>query len=77
MGSVFYDVHLRRKTNTKLFLLYHIVHLFCYFKNYVKAAFPVPAKRIVDPKNKSVLDRRGRMIIKGRSLFSVLGWGGY
>ena len=36
------------KTNIKLFLLNHTIHLFCCFKNYVKSVPPVPAKRRVN-----------------------------
>ena len=56
----FHVVCLCHKTNIKLFLLNNTIHLFCYFKNYVKAVLPVPAKRSVNRWNKVVLVRGSR-----------------
>ena len=39
-------------------------HQFCYFKNSVKAVFPVPVKRGVSRWSKFVLDRWSRAMIK-------------
>ena len=55
--SAFQDVCPCHKTNITLFLLNNTIHLFCYFKNYVKAVLFVPAKRSVNRWNKLVLDR--------------------
>ena len=58
--SAFQDVCPCHKTNITLFLLNNTIHLFCYFKNYVKAVLFVPAKRSVNRWNKLVLDRWSR-----------------
>ena len=40
-----------------LFLLKYLIHQFCYYKNFVKAMFPVPVKHGIKQWNKFVLDR--------------------